>query len=322
MTSSSNRINRKHSSYSDYSYTRRSHYYYHSDYYPSRRIFYWVSWPNCCRSICYTWGPYYSFGSFWPYYHRRFIFISLGGYWPSYTYRRYYWYGYHPYRWYGDYPPGYVTAGDTYNYYYYNDEPGGEALNQANKKLEETPTPEPADETLADRHFDAGVKAFEGGDYTAASANFHDAMQLSPEDIVLPFAYVQALFAGGEYKKAAEALRTGLAKASPDKEGVFYPRGLYPDESVLEQQIDQLSRAVRLNPADSDLQLVLGYQLLGMGRHDEAAGHLQSAQQDRRNSQAATVLTRLVEKLRKAGKDDAASNEQQPNSSQVQPDQQ
>jgi tetratricopeptide (TPR) repeat protein len=281
-----------------------------------------MSWPNCCWSICYTWGPDYSFGYFWPYYHRRFIFISLGGYWPSYTYRRYYWYGCHPYRWYGDYPPGYVTAGNTYNYYYYNDAPESEALNEAHGKREETPAPEPADETLADQHFDAGVKAFESGDYATATTKFHDAMQLSPEDIVLPFAHVQALFAGGEYKKAAEALRKGLAKTSPDKEGVFYPRGLYTDESVLEQQIDQLSRAVRLNPADSDLQLVLGYQLLGMERHDEAAGHLQSARQDSKNSHAATTLTRLVEKLNKADKDNAASNKEQPNSSQVQSNQQ
>jgi tetratricopeptide (TPR) repeat protein len=238
------------------------------------------------------------------------VFISLGGHWPCYTYRRYYWYGYHPYRWYGDYPPGYVIAGDTYNYYYYNDAPRGEALDEAHQKLEETPPAEPAQESQADRYFEQAVKAFEAGDYAAAAARFNDAQQLAPDDIVLPFAHVQALFAGGEYQKAAEFLRKALIRTSPDKEGVFYPRGLYTDESVLQRQLDQLARAVRLSPSDSDLELLLGYQLLGMDRLDEAVGHLQNAGLDSKNSQAATVLMSLLEKLIEADNNNADSGQQ------------
>jgi len=315
-TLDSGRINRKASDGYGSPFTQRSVYHYHSDYYPSHRIFNWITWPNCCRPICYTWGPRYTFGFFWPYYHRRFIFISIGGYWPSYAYRRYYWYGCHPYAWYGDYPPEYVIAGDTYNYYYYSDKPPqSQAVAEAQEKLEEKPPAEPAQETQADRYFDQAVKAFGAGDYAAATAKFHDAQQLSPNDIVLPFAHAQALFAGGEYTKAAEVLRGALAKSSPDKEGVFYPRGLYSDQTVLQQQVEQLAQKVETDPYDADLQLLLGYQLLGAGKHDEAASHLQSARLNPNNTQAATTLINLLEKLQKPESGSESSGEQQKNTS-------
>ncbi len=305
------RINRQAGSYNHYPYSRRSLYHYHRDHYPSSRIFYWVSWPNCSRPIYYTWGHHHTFGYFWPYYHRRFVFVSLGGYWPGYTYRRYYWYGCHPYRWYGDYPPADVIAGDTYNYYYYNDAPQGEALNEARRKFEEAPPAEPSQESQTDRYFEQAVKAFEAGDYAAAAAKFRDARDREPADIVLPFAYVQALFANGEYKAAAEALREALIKASPEKEGVFFPRGLYPDENILQQHIEQLTRAAQLDPSDSDLRLLLGYQLLGTSRLDEAGGHLQSARTDEKNSHSAAVLIDLLEKLKKADSKNADPDKQQ-----------
>ena len=193
-----------------------------------------------------------------------------------------------------------MIAGDTYNYYYYNDAPQGEALNEAHKKFEEAPPAEPSQESQTDRYFEQAVKAFEAGDYAAAAAKFRDARDLEPGDIVLPFAYVQALFANGEYKAAADALREALMKASPEKEGVFFPRGLYPDDNALQKHIEQLTRAAQLAPSDSDLRLMLGYQLLGMGKLNEASGHLQSAGSDEKNSHSATVLIDLLEKLKKA----------------------
>ena len=307
---SSGRIDRRSGSYDNYPHSRRSLYHYHRDHYPSSRIFYWVSWPNCCRPICYDWGPHYTFGSFWPYYHRRFVFVSLGGYWPGYTHRRYYWYGCHPYTWYGHYPPGYVIAGDTYNYYYYNDAPQGEALNEAHKKFEQTPPAEPSQESQTDRYFEQAVKAFEAADYATAAAKFRDARDREPGDIVLPFAYVQALFAGGEYEAAAAALREALMKASPEEEGVFFPRGLYPEDNILQQHIEQLTRATQLDPSDSDLRLLLGYQLLGMNRLDEATEQLRIARTDDKNSHSATVLIDLLEKLKKADSKSIDSNKQ------------
>lgn len=283
----------------DYPDTRRSYYHYHRDYYPSHRIFYWISWPDCCRPICYDWGPSFTFGYFWPYYHRRFVFISLGGYWPCYTYRRYYWYGWHPYGWYGYYPPDYVIAGDTYNYYYYNSAPQGEELNSAQKKFEDNAPAKPAEETQADRDFEAAVKAFDAGDYTTATAKFQKAMQSAPEDIVVPFAHAQALFADGQYQKASEALREALLKSSPQEEGVFYPRGLYTDESLLEKQIKQLSEIVEKDPSNAKMRLLLGYQLLGTGKLDEAAKHLENARLNSHTNLAATLLIDVLEKNKK-----------------------
>ncbi len=173
-------------------------------------------------------------------------------------------------------------------------------MNKAQGKLDENSVAEPAQESRADRHFDQAVKAFETGEYNSAAIKFYEALVLAPDDIVLPFAYVQALFADGQYKLAAQTLRGALLKASPDKEGVFYPRGLYSDESILQQQVELLKRTVILNDLDANSELLLGYQLLGIGRFDEAARHLQIASLDSDNSQAATLLMNLLEKLKEA----------------------
>jgi len=91
-------------------------------------------------------------------------------------------------------------------------------LNEANKSSKRKPPVQPTDESQADRDFEAGVKAFEAGDYAIATSKFHDAMQLSPEDIVVPFAHVQALFASGQYQNATDALQEALLKSSPGQE--------------------------------------------------------------------------------------------------------
>lgn len=184
-------------------------------------------------------------------------------------------------------------------------------MEEAQSKLAQSPPEEPAPESQTDRYFDQGVKAFEAGDYAAAAEKFHDAQKLAPGDIVLPFARVQALFAEGRYNEAAAVLREALVTAAPDKEGVFYPRGLYADEKILTQQIEQLSRAVELNPTDPDLRLLLGYQLLGTSKLDEAAEHMQIAKQDSSNNKAATLLTNLLEKLRNPTDGNSDVKEQQ-----------
>ena len=262
--------------------------------------------------IRYGWGPYTSFGCVYPYYHRRYVFVSLGGWWPwHYRYVRYYWYGWHPYCWYGYYPVAREVVGDTYNYYTYNYYGDGGATTTA-AAAEQPPlvdhttfadvreklAGEPAEPTLADKYFDDAVKAFEMGAYSLATDLFKKAMELAPEDVILPFAYCQSLFAEECYTKAAEALRAALEKVSPDKQGVFYPRGLYKDESVLMEQIDRLREKAELYSFDADLQLLLGYQLMGIGQLDEAVEPLRLAALDLENASAATVLLGVLEKLR------------------------
>ena len=123
-------------------------------------------------------------------------------------------------------------------------------------------------------------------------------MELAPEDMILPFAYGQALLASEQYSKAAEVLRGALAKVSPEKEGVFFPRGLYPDEESLLKQIDGLAERAAQFSYDADLQLLLGYQLLGIGRHDGAVEPLMNAGKDLENAKAAGVLMELLEKIK------------------------
>ncbi len=268
----------------------------------------------------YHFNVIYSYGSRWqcswvyPYYHRRYVFVSLGGYWPvHYNYVRYYWYPAHYYDWYGYYPVAREVGGDTYNYYtynYYDNQADTTAVADSTipyadhttyadvrERMQQQNAQPPAAQTTSDILFDEGVKAFEEGNYTLAADKFLEAMQLAPDDEILPFALAQALFAGGNYQAAADILRMQFKEVIPDEEGVYYPRGLYLDEEVLLAQIEQLEKAACEKPHDLDLQLLLGYQLLGFGQVEESIGPLNVAATDGRNANTVTVLLRLAEKI-------------------------
>lgn len=127
----------------------------------------------------------------------------------------------------------------------------------------------------------------------------------------MPFAHVQGLFANCQYERAGEALQEALLKSSPEQEGVFYPRGLYSDESILIKQIEQLSEALDKNPTNARMGLLLGYQLLGIGKLDEAAGHLENARLNSHTSRAAILLIDVLEKNRKGRDSKTDSNQEQ-----------
>ena len=231
-------------------------------------------------SITYN-SPGLSFRYGYPYHRRRrHVFISLGGYWPvGYGHRRYFWYGHYP-----------VTY-NNYSTYNYNE-------------LVALPDPEeglepPGQETLADRFFDEGAVAFEAGNYYMASEKFARASELAPGDIVIPFVHVQALFANEKYERAAEVLRSALMRISPDEEGIYFPRGLYKDEDTLSDQIDDLIRERKFHRRDSDLQLLLGYQLFGINEIDKSAEVLSQIPDDSKNAVAAEILFNLLEKYEK-----------------------
>jgi hypothetical protein len=280
------------------------------------RIRHRIIWPRYHFPLYYSWGPSWTFRYVYPYYHRKYLFVSLGGYWPvGYRYVRYYWYPCHSYDWYGYYPVAREVQGDTYNYYTYNSYTDGgtsAGYSQSAEPLtyvdENTfadvreklagQAQEPEAQTMADVYFDEAVKAFESGDYDTAADKFAEAMGLAPDDMVLPFAYVQTLFANKRYLSAAEVLRETLVKVSPEEEGVFYPRGLYPEEDTLFEQIDLLADKMGLYGFDPDLQLLLGYQLLGIGELEEATGLLQQASLNSTNAASATILLDLLEKIK------------------------
>jgi hypothetical protein len=192
----------------------------------------------------------------------------------------------------------------SYNYYsynYYNDDssyqPAPVTESAVFEQLGEQPG-EPDAVTLVDTYFEEAVKGFEAGNYDRAIEKFARAMELAPNDVVLPFAYSQALLANRQYSLAAEVLRAALTKVKPDKEGVFYPRGLYPKEELLLAQIDDLAEKAELFSSDADLQLLLGYQLLGIGQVDQALAPLMFASRDLVNAEAAGVLLKLLEKIK------------------------
>lgn len=250
----------------------------------------------------FSFGPWDTFCPIYPYYHLGYVFVNPCGYWPyDYSYVRYYWYGCYPYYWYGYNPVPYEYGGNTNNYYTYNNYYGSENAGPANENAApSTPNyspPQPAAETPTDKYFDEGVKAFSAGDYSTAVAKFDQAGKMAPEDKVLPFAYSQALLAVGDYKAAAQALRTALAKVNPVDEGVFYPRGLYSSDDILLKQIGTLSKKANQNKQDMDMQLLLGYQQLGLGELDKAAEPLKNASVDLTNGPAANALMQLLDKL-------------------------
>jgi tetratricopeptide (TPR) repeat protein len=259
------------------------------------------------------WNSGFTFRYVYPYYHRKYVFVSLGGYWPrGYRYLRYHWYGCHPYDWYGYYPIAREVQGHSYNYYTYNYYTNGtvEPYQTTNsivdhttfadvrEKLAQQADEVPYSETLADSYFEGAIKAFEAGEYDSAASMFAKAIDLAPDDMILPFAYSQALFANEKYPEAAELLRAALAKVLPQEQGVFYPRGLYPDDDVLFDQIENLTERANLYSFDADLQLLLGYHLLGIGRIEEAVIPLQQAGQDLQNTASAAVLLDLIQKIR------------------------
>jgi len=297
-----------------------SHNYHHGHSYIDfrNRLCHRTIWPRYRHTLHYSFGPWSTFRYIYPYYHRKYIFVSLGGYWPlSYRHRRYYWYGYHPYAWYGYYPIAREVQGDTHNYYtynYYTDDNAAVSVSgpradgiaavdhntfaDVRAKMAQQATEEPGEVTLADKYFEDAVKAFEADNYDIAIEKFGEAMALAPDDIILPFAYSQSLFAREQYSDAAAALRQAVSSVTPDKEGVFYPRGLYSDDDVLFKQINKLTERAELYSFDADLQLLLGYQLLGIGKLDEAVGPLQYASLDMKNAVAATTLLNTLEKIR------------------------
>jgi thioredoxin-like negative regulator of GroEL len=147
----------------------------------------------------------------------------------------------------------------------------------------------------ADIEFEKGIGAFDVNDFSKAADHFFRACQYAPEDNILALAYAQALFAENRYYKAAEVLRDVLERIRILEEGLFYPRGLYAQDEILFQQIDALIKEAERDSGNRDLQLLLGYQLMGIGEIDLAKEPLENARKDLTNNKAAQKLISLLE---------------------------
>ena len=135
-------------------------------YFNYHRLAHRIIWPRYCYPVYYGWGPYYRYHWVYPYYHRKYVFVSLGGWWPwDYRYTRYYWYGWHPYIWYGYYPMARQIGTDInyyYTYNYYSDSPAPATGSQYYNSLSQQQPQQPAEQTLADTYFEEAVDAFDG----------------------------------------------------------------------------------------------------------------------------------------------------------------
>ncbi len=268
------------------------------------RLYHHMIWPSTRLSLSYAFGSTRYMRDIYPYYHRKYVFVSIGGHWPSYHNRmRYYWYGAHPHQWYGYDPiPRQENNYYTYNYY---DTPSSQTSGALSSPLNiveaELPAP-PQHQTPADQRFSEAVISFEDGQYVVAANLFRQAMMLDREDIIIPFAYAQALFADKEYLLAVLALRNALTHINPNENSIYYPRGLYKQDDDLYLQIDELMMACDRMPYDRNLKLLLGYHFLGIGETDAAAEYLQEASRTPQNAEGASVLLALIQQIRDAEK--------------------
>jgi len=274
------------------------------------------SFNSCARLACVPYRSCWGLTYYYPRYHRRYVFVSIGGWWPcEYRYIRYYWYGCHPYYWYG---PTVITSApvieqniyNTYNYYGKADAdssqktsapwkyPFGDSNYDVSGYIEKISAPDaPQFQTAADLCFDRAVNLFLAGKYADAAAQFREAVRLSPDDIILPFTYSQALFADGDYAHAAAVLRSAVAAIPDDQLTIYYPRGLYEKEETLLAQIEVLEKAAQEEPFAADFHLLLGYQYISIEKYDKAADHLKEAVKDPANQPAAQKLLDLLTQL-------------------------
>ena len=262
----------------------RGNYKHHGGYRHYRgRSYFYVSLPYYGS---YYWGyPYYYYG--WP----RYYYCGLPYYRYYYPYPRYHYYEY--YRNYYYTPPT--------NRQLRSEDSGTVGPDENAPKQTEQPA-EQGEEAVEyvefDRHSEDVADAFAARDYDKAAQRAEQALTDEPDNAVLPFVYAQALFAGGKYSQSADVLREAMSNLDTDKQEVFYPLGFYRDQAVLNDQIAGLAKAAAAKPSDAELQLLLGYQLFGVARYDEALEALQKAQPNYVNKEAATVLIDLLEKAR------------------------
>jgi hypothetical protein len=245
-----------------------------------------------------------------PYYHHYYVYPYRYGY-PYYYYfslphyRYYYSYssGYYSRPssgYYYDYPPDTNAQGQTYGSPApYTDAPAGAGQDEPQEPAEQGE--EAVEYVEADQYLQDIADAFATRDYDKAARRASEGLSAEPDNPVLPFVHSQALFAGGNYSEAARVLREALRNVDVQNQGVFYSFGFYPDESALSKQIDRLTEAVGAVPSRADLQLLLGYQLLGVGRYDDALKALRVAERNHVNKEAAGIMIDVLEKARAAG---------------------
>ena len=261
-------------------------------------------------------GSHYGSYGHHGYGHHRshYFYYSTPFYWDYYP-RSYYYYSPYRYRdpWYGRPTPRYRRRDSGYRQPQYRQRDSSykqqddSRYNQANRfadvreKIKRQKSEKQARQTRLDRNLEEITEVFAAGDYAETARRAAKALTAEPDDSVLAFVYAQSLFANATYGKAADVLRKVLGTIDVDSQGVFFPLVFYPERDVLAKQINKLAEAAKSQPSNADLQLLYGYQLLGLNSFDEAQQALQKARLDYVNSQAASLLLRVLDQMRETG---------------------
>jgi tetratricopeptide (TPR) repeat protein len=122
--------------------------------------------------------------------------------------------------------------------------------------------------------FDRARDAFKAGDYAAALDLTNAALKDVPGDTVVHEFKALALFARGEYTRAAAALHAVLAVTRGMDWATMI--GLYPDVAAYTAQLRALEDNCRRDPKAAASRLVLAYHYLVAGHKDAAVTQLQA----------------------------------------------
>jgi tetratricopeptide (TPR) repeat protein len=127
--------------------------------------------------------------------------------------------------------------------------------------------------------FALGEAKLRDGEFGQAAAAFSQSLKDYPDDAAARVALALALMGDGKYEGAAHMLKRGL-RLLPDWQDIrLGTEGPLSGSEAYEEAMLRLRDAAAEQPADTDLQLLLGFHYYSSGRFAEAAKILWAAQE-------------------------------------------
>src|SRR5205807_4851276 len=127
-------------------------------------------------------------------------------------------------------------------------------------RLPRAPLPDADPRVESARQVDLGKEAFSRGEYGRAAERFRHAADLAPAEAMPQFLLAQAHVALGNYRRAFDALRDGLALKPDWPAEPFRPAELYGDNLAdYGAHLAALEDTLAAHPADALLLFLCGY---------------------------------------------------------------
>ncbi|MEM6566817.1 MAG: hypothetical protein AAF957_00305 [Planctomycetota bacterium] len=249
---------------------------------------YWDTWGSCSLNPWCGWfcGPIYCTGWWWHSYW------WCGGRWSF------------PCYWYGPFIPArrsvivYQEPQVIYIEQPVEEEPVEEYVEEGPVAPVTGVPPEATDPDLerelnraAAYYLTQGDRAFRETRYGDAAHFYAKAVEFSPDTAILYLVLSDALFATGDYRYAAYALRQALSRDPSLASNVIDKRDFYADPADFERQLATLERFVEDHVLDMDARLVLAANYLFGGQPEAALELLQDPfSEELRGSDEGSVL--------------------------------